>query len=100
MDPSFQTVVCSSMITRRAQRESEDRYFARTLQPPTRLNLHAMLRDTLSALDQLPEACDRFRTRLPSRAHNILAELEITVRRSLDPAEAYSMVPGHNPQNR
>ena len=69
-------------------------------QPPTRLDLHAMLRDTLSALDHLPEACARFRTRLPSRANNILAELEITVRRSLDPAEAYSMVPGHNPQNR
>jgi len=68
-------------------------------QPSTSLDLHAMLRDTLAALDQLPEACARFRTHLPHRAHPILAQLEITVRSSLDPAEAYSMVPGRSPQN-
>jgi len=68
-------------------------------QPPGRLDLHAMLRDTLAALNQLPEACARFRTNLPRRAQSILAQLEITVRRSLDPAEAYSMVPGRSPQN-
>src|SRR5713101_180011 len=34
-------------------------------QPPASLDLHAMLRDTLAALDQLPEACARFRTYLP-----------------------------------
>ncbi len=68
-------------------------------QPPASLDLHAMLRDTLAALDQLPEACARFRTHLPRRAHDILTELEITVRRSLDPAHAYSMVPGRGPQN-
>ena len=69
-------------------------------QPPATLDLHAMLRDTLAALDQLPEACARFRTHLPRRAHPILAQLETTVRSSLDPAEAYSMVPGRIPQNR
>lgn len=68
-------------------------------QPPSSLDLHAMLRDTLAALDQLPEACARFRTHLPRRAHPILAQLEITVRSSLAPAEAYSMVPGRAPQN-
>src|SRR5260370_850044 len=68
-------------------------------QPPASLDLHAMLRDTLAALDQLPEACARFRTHLPRRAHDILTELEITVRRSLDPAQPYSMVPGRTPQN-
>ena len=68
-------------------------------QPPGSLDLHAMLRDTLAALDQLPEACARFRTNLPRRAQSILAQLEITLRRSLDPAEAYSMVPGRSPQN-
>ena len=68
-------------------------------QPPARLDLAAMLRDTLAALDQLPEACARLRTHLPSRAHQILPKLEITVRHSLDPAEAYSMVPGRDPQN-
>ena len=35
----------------------------------------------------------------PGRAHTILAQLEITARRSLDLAEAYSMVPGRSPQN-
>jgi hypothetical protein len=68
-------------------------------QPPASLDLHAMLRDTLAALDQLPEACARFRTHLPRRAHPTLAQLEITVRSDLDPSEAYSMVPGRSPQN-
>jgi hypothetical protein len=69
-------------------------------QPPASLDFGAMLRDTLAALDQLPEACARFRTKLPRRAHPILAQLEIMVRSGLDPAEAYSMVPGRSPQNR
>jgi hypothetical protein len=68
-------------------------------QPPGSLDLHAMLRDTLAALDQLPEARARFLTNLPQRAHTILAQLENTVRRSLELAEAYSMVPGRSPQN-
>ena len=68
-------------------------------QPPGSLDLHAMLRDTLAALNQLPEACARFRTNLPRRAQSTLAQLEITVRRGLDPAQAYSMVPGRSPQN-
>ena len=68
-------------------------------QPPDSLDLHAMLHDTLAALHQLPEARARFLTNLPRRAHSILAPLEITVRRSLDLAEAYSRVPGRNPQN-
>jgi hypothetical protein len=68
-------------------------------QPPASLDLAAMLGDTLAALDQLPEACARFRTRLPRRAHPVLAKLEVTLRSSLDPAEAYSMVPGRDPHN-
>jgi hypothetical protein len=56
-------------------------------------------RDTLKALDQLPEACARFRTHLPRRAHPILTQLEITVRGGLDPAEAHSVVPGRSSQN-
>src|ERR1700686_3529393 len=35
-------------------------------QPPGKLNLRAMLRDTLAALEQLPDACPRFRRNLPS----------------------------------
>ena len=69
-------------------------------QPPGALNLRAMLRDTLAALEQLPTACARFRKNLPKRAHPILASLEPSVRNSLDPREAYNMLPGSNPQNR
>jgi len=68
-------------------------------QAPRRLNLHAMLRDTLAALEQLPEACSRFRHNLPPRAHPRLAQLETAVRQSLSPSEAYCMVPGRDPQN-
>ena len=68
-------------------------------QPPGTLNLPSMLRDTLAALQQLPEASVRFRKNLPRRAHPTLAQLEATVRATLLPAEAYRMVPGHDPQN-
>jgi hypothetical protein len=68
-------------------------------QPPSSLDLHAMLCDTLAALDQLPEASARLRNNLPQHAHPLLAQLEFRVRRGLDRAEAYSMVPGRSPQN-
>ena len=68
-------------------------------QPPASLDLHAMLRDTVAALEQLPDACARLRNNLPRRAHPVLAQLQLTVRRGLDPAEAYNMVPGRHPQN-
>jgi hypothetical protein len=68
-------------------------------QPPGKLNLQAMLRDTLAALDQLPAACSRLRKNLPLRTQPILAQLELTIRMNLNPAEAYNMVPGRDPQN-
>jgi hypothetical protein len=68
-------------------------------QPAANLDLRLMLRDTLAALEQLPKAASRFRKNLPRRAHPILAQLEVTVRQSLRPAEAYNMVPGRDPQN-
>jgi hypothetical protein len=68
-------------------------------QPIGKLNLHAMLRDTLAALDQLPTACSRFRQNLPVQAQATLSRLELTIRRNLNPAEAYNMVPGRDPQN-
>ena len=68
-------------------------------QPAGTLDLKAMLRDTLAALEQLPEASARFRKNLPRRAHPALAQMEVTVRHSLLPAEAYNMVPGRDPQN-
>jgi len=67
--------------------------------PSRSFDLHAMLRDTLAALEQLPQACARFRQHLPSRAHPTLSTLEAALRNRLNPAEAYSMVPGRHPQN-
>jgi|SRR5579862_1247609 len=68
-------------------------------QPSGSLDLRAMARDTLAALEQLPNACSRFRKNLPLRAHPILPHLEATVRSSLSPRDAYNMVPGRDPQN-
>ena len=68
-------------------------------QPAGRLDVRAMLRDTLAALDKLPAAITRFRENLPRRAHPKLANLETSIRRTLDPSQAYSMVPGRDPQN-
>ena len=63
------------------------------------LDRRAMLRDTLTALEQLPSACDRFRKQLPARAHPTLKQLEGGVRKALNPKEAYNMVPGRDPEN-
>ena len=68
-------------------------------QPAARLDVHVMLRDTLAALNQLPAATTRFRENLPRRAHPTLAKLETSIRKMLNPREAYSMIPGRDPQN-
>jgi hypothetical protein len=68
-------------------------------QPEASFDRRAMLRDTLTALDQLPSACAQFRKQLPDRAHPTLEELERTLRRKLNPNEAYNMVPGRDPEN-
>ncbi len=68
-------------------------------QPAGSLDLRAMLRDTLAALEQLPQAQARFRKNLPHRVHSTLAQLEASIRNSLQPVEAYTMVPGRDPQN-
>jgi len=68
-------------------------------QPPGALDLALMLRDTLAALEQFSEATARFRKNLPQRAHPTLARLEISMRQTLLPAEAYNMVPGRDPQS-
>ena len=68
-------------------------------QPPGILDQRAMLRDTLAALEQLPVLLVQFRQALPPRAQRSLPGLETSVRQSLDASEAYSMVPGRDPQN-
>jgi len=67
-------------------------------QPPGRLDLTLMLRDTLAALAQLPELSLRFRKNLPPRVHPVLTQLEVALRQNLLPVEAYNMVPGRDPQ--
>ena len=68
-------------------------------QPEGSLDRHAMLRDTLMALGRLPPACVQFRKKLPARAHLTLEQLEGSVRKALNPKEAYNMVPGRDPEN-
>jgi hypothetical protein len=63
------------------------------------LDRGAMLRDTLKALDQLPSASAQFRKQLPARAHPALEHLESSIRKELNPKEAYTMVPGRDPEN-
>lgn len=67
-------------------------------QPPGKLNLQLMLRDTLAALDQLPTAISKLRKSLPPQTLPTLSQLELAIRAALNPAEAYNMVPGENPQ--
>ncbi len=68
-------------------------------QPAGRLDRHAMLRDTLAALNHLPPAAARFRKKLPPGSQPVLAQLERSVRKALNPREAYNMVPGRDPEN-
>ena len=68
-------------------------------QPPGKLNMAAMLRDTLAALQQVPAACSRLRRGLPPQIRLPLSQLELSIRTHLHPAEAYNMVPDRNPQN-
>ena len=63
------------------------------------LDRSSMLRDTLKALDQLPSASTKFRKQLPARAHPALEHLEASIRPALNPKEAYSMVPGRDPES-
>ncbi len=62
-------------------------------QPTGTLDLKLMLRDTLAALEQLPEASTRLRKNLPRRAHSVLAQLAVSLSPSLLPAEAYHLAP-------
>jgi hypothetical protein len=68
-------------------------------QPKGTIDAGAMLRDSSAALDQLAGALTRFRKHLPTRAHPLLLKLEPVIRKSLNPREAYNMIPGRDPQN-
>ena len=69
-------------------------------QPPGRLNIQAMLRDTLASLNHIPQTIAHFRANLPSRAHPQLETLEASIRQTLQSKEAYNQVPGRAFENR
>jgi hypothetical protein len=81
----------------------KDADYAETLwaldQPEGSLDRRALLREALTALDQLPSACAQFRKQLPARAYPTLEQLERTLRKKLNPKEAYNMVPGRDPES-
>jgi hypothetical protein len=66
-------------------------------QPTASLDFKAMVRDTLASLAKLPQARQAVRSRLPPPAAAAAAQLEKTIRVSLDPTEAYNDVPGRDP---
>jgi hypothetical protein len=67
-------------------------------QPPGHIDVCAMVRDTLASLEQLPRTSTRFRNNLAPRAHPTLEKIERLIRSSLDPKDAYNMVPGRGPK--
>ena len=69
-------------------------------QPPGALDLDAMVRDTLTALDALEVAREQVRHGLPAASRPRVHHLEPLIRATLDPHEAYNDVPGRDPQNR
>ncbi|HEY6354149.1 MAG TPA: hypothetical protein VIY30_06650 [Burkholderiaceae bacterium] len=69
-------------------------------QPPTTLDLAAMVRDTTATLARLPRTRQQIRDALPRMTADRIAHLERHIRTALDPHEAYTDIPGHDPQNR
>jgi len=68
-------------------------------QPAHRFDREAMLRDTLAALEHLPQARARFRKKIPPDLRPTFETLEATVRSSLNLHEAYNQVPGRDPHS-
>jgi hypothetical protein len=69
-------------------------------QPAGTVNHRAMLRDTLRTLERIVPARDQLRTALHTAARDHLQALELLVRATLDPSDAYHDVPGRDPNAR
>jgi len=69
-------------------------------QPPGSLDFQAMVRDTLTSLDELPAAREQLRLGLPAPVRPRVLKLEPIIRASLDPREAYDQIPGRDPNTR
>ena len=59
-----------------------------------------MLPDTLASLNELPNAREQLRARLPATATPSVLRSRKLSASDLDPREAYNDVPGYSPQNR
>ena len=68
-------------------------------QPPHMLDLASMLRDTTATLTRLPHTRQHVRDALPPSTRDPVAQLERVIRAALDPREAYTDIPGRDPQN-
>lgn len=66
-------------------------------QPPGKLDLRAMVRDTLGSLERLAAARARYLARHPPPVRARLATEAKAIRDNLDPREAYNEVPGRAP---
>jgi len=69
-------------------------------QPSGSLDLRAMVSDTLASLQELPDAREQVRARLPPAATPRVLKLEKAIRARLHPGEAYNDVPGRDPHSR
>ena len=69
-------------------------------QPPHSLDFVAMVRDTTGTLTRLPHTRPQIRDALPPPTRDHVTRLERVIRAALDPREAYSGIPGRDPQNR
>lgn len=69
-------------------------------QPRGALDITAMVRGTLASLDALADARAQVRLGVPAANRPRLQTLEPLIRATLDPSEAYTDVPGRDPQNR
>lgn len=68
-------------------------------QPRGTLNMTAMLRDTTATLARLPHLRQHVRDTLPPALRDHSSRLERDLRTTFDPREAYTDIPGHDPQN-
>ena len=58
-----------------------------------------MVRDTTATLARLPRTRQQVRDALPPVTTDHVTHLERGIRAALDPREAYTDIPGHDPQN-
>jgi hypothetical protein len=69
-------------------------------QPPRKVDQRAMLRDTLASLARMPDAQARYLSQRSPSAQQHLLSLATAIRTALALQDAYSQVPGRDPNFR